>query len=56
MSRTNETERILMERDGLTREEAREEMAAALDAIGEGDFMAIHDMLMLEDDCIFDLI
>lgn len=52
----NNTERILMERDGLTREQAREEMAAAIDAIGNGDFDAIHDMLGLEDDCIFDLI
>lgn len=50
------TERILMERDGMTREQAREEMAATVDAIESGDFDAMHDILGLEDDYIFDLI
>lgn len=51
-----ETMRILMERDGLTEEEAREQMAECREALNNGDWDAIEDYLGLEDDYIFDLI
>ena len=51
----NEVLRILMERDGLSEDEAREEMAECVDALCNGDFEAINDYLGLEDDYIFDL-
>ena len=50
-----DTMRILMERDGLTEEEAREQMNEAREAIMDGDFEAMADYLGLEDDYIFDL-
>lgn len=50
-----DTQRILMERDGLTAEEAREQMNEAREAIMDGDFEAMADYLGLEDDYIFDL-
>lgn len=52
----NEVLRILMERDGLSEDEAREEMDECVDALCNGDFEAISDYLGLEDDYIFDLI
>lgn len=52
----NETERILMERDGLTREEAREEMKYALEELEAGNYSAMQEVLGLEDDYIFDLL
>lgn len=52
----NETMRILMERDGLTEEEAREQMNECREALYNGDLYAIEDYLGLEDDYIFDLI
>ena len=52
----NETMRILMERDELTEEEAREQMNECREALLNGDFDAIGDYLGLEDDYIFDLI
>ncbi len=52
----NETMRILMERDGLTKEEAKEQMNECREALFNGDFDAIEDYLGLEDDYIFDLI
>ena len=51
-----ETMRILMERDGLTEEEAKEQMDECREALFDGDFDAIGDYLGLEDDYIFDLI
>ncbi len=52
----SETMRILMERDGLTKEEAKEAMAECREALLNGDTEAIGDYLGLEDDYIFDLI
>lgn len=51
----SETMRILMERDGLTAEEAREQMNETREAIIDGDFEAMADYLGLENDYIFDL-
>lgn len=50
-----DTQRILMERDGLTAEEAKEQMDEAREALMNGDFEAMADYLGLEDDYIFDL-
>lgn len=52
----NETMRILMERDGLTEEEAREEMAAAREELEAGNYSAMQEVLGLEDDYIFDVL
>ena len=52
----SETMRILMERDGLTEAEAKEQMAECREALFNGDYDAIEDYLGLEDDYIFDLI
>lgn len=52
----NETMKILMERDGLTEAEAKEQMDECREALMDGDFEAIGDYLGLEDDYIFDLI
>lgn len=51
----NETMRILMERDGLTKEEAKELMTETREALINGDYEAMADYLGLEDDYIFDL-
>lgn len=51
-----DTQRILMERDGLTAEEAKEQMDEAREALMNGDFEVMADYLGLEDDYIFDLI
>lgn len=51
----NDTMRILMKRDGLTEEEAREQMNECREALMDGDFEAMADYLGLEDDYIFDL-
>ena len=51
-----ETQRILMERDGLTAEEAKEMMDECREALMDGDWDAMSDYLGLEDDYIFDLI
>lgn len=51
-----DTQRILMERDGLTAEEAKEQIDEAREALMNGDFEAMADYLGLEDDYIFDLI
>ena len=48
-------ENILMKRDGLTREEAQEEIAECREALENGDYEAINDYLGLEDDYIFDV-
>ena len=52
----NEVLRILMERDGLSEDEAREEIGECVDALCNRDFEAINDYLGLEDDYIFDLL
>lgn len=52
----SETKRVLMERDGLTSEEADDLMAETREALLDGDWNAIEDYLGLEDDYIFDLI
>lgn len=49
-------ERILMNRDGLTLEEAREQVEDCREALNNGDWDAIEDYLGLEDDYIFDII
>lgn len=51
-----ETQRILMERDGMSEEDAKELMDECREALLNGDFEAIGDYLGLEDDYIFDLI
>lgn len=52
----NEVLRILMERNGLSEDEAREEIGECVDALCNRDFEAINDYLGLEDDYIFDLL
>ena len=52
----NATEKILMERDGRTKEEAREMMKEALTELESGNLDAIQEILGLEDDCIIDLL
>jgi hypothetical protein len=52
----NETMRILMERDGYTKEEAREQMAMAREELESGNFEAMQEILGLEDDYIFDIL
>ena len=49
----NEVVRILMERDGVTEHEAKEQIAECREALNNGDFCAIEDYLGLEDDYIF---
>lgn len=51
-----ETMRILMERDGLSEEDAREEMALCREELESGNFSALQEVLGLEDDYIFDII
>lgn len=51
-----ETMRILMERDGLTKEEARDMMSEAIDELEAGNYSAMQDILGLEDDYIFDIL
>ena len=51
-----ETKRILMERDGLTEEEANDAIAECREALENGDWSAMQDYLGLEDDYIFDVI
>lgn len=49
-------EKILVKRDGLTLEEAREQIDECREALLDGDYEAIADYLGLEDDYIFDII
>ena len=51
-----ETQRILMERDDMSAEDAKELMDECREALLNGDLEAIGDYLGLEDDYIFDLI
>jgi len=48
-------ENILIRRDGLTREEAKEEIEECREALENGDYEAIQEYLGLEDDYIFDV-
>ena len=50
------TQRILMERDGLTAEEAKAQMDECREALNNGDWEAMADYLGLEDDYIFDVL
>ena len=48
-------EEILMRRDGVTREEAKEQIEDCLEDLENGNWSAIQDNLDLEDDYIFDV-
>ena len=52
----NRVVKILMKRDGLTENEAKDLIAECREALYEGDSEAIMDYLGLEDDYIFDII
>lgn len=52
----NQTMRILMERDGLSKEEAKEMMTECREELESGNFSAMQEILGLEDDYIFDII
>ena len=52
----NKVIEILMERDGVTQEEAEEMIEECRTALEEGDVYAIEDYLGLEDDYIFDIL
>ncbi len=56
MSNVNETQRILMERDGLTEQEAKDLMNECLEELESGNFEAMQEILGLEDDYIFDVL
>ena len=47
---------ILMKRDGVTRQEAKEMIAECREALMNGDEYAIEDYLGLEDDYIFEIL
>ena len=47
---------ILMRRDDVTREEAKEMIAECREALMNGDECAIEDYLGLEDDYIFEIL
>ena len=52
----NRVEEILMKRDGMTQEEARNLRLECAEALENGDHEAIHDLLELEDDYVFDVL
>lgn len=52
----SETMRILMERDGLTEEEAKDAIAEAREELESGNYQAMQEILGLEDDYIFDVL
>lgn len=52
----NRIRNILMERDGITAEEADELIQECRQSLNEGNYCAINEYLGLEDDYIFDLI
>lgn len=56
MAKVNETQRILMERDGLTEQEAKDLMNECLEELESGNFEAMQEILGLEDDYIFDVL
>lgn len=47
---------LLMKRDNISREEAKEMIKECREAILEGDTYAIQDILGLEDDYVFDIL
>ena len=51
-----ETQKILMKRDGLTAKEAQELIEETREALLDGDWDAIQDILGVEDDYIYDII
>ena len=53
---SKELVQILMRRDGVSREEAKEMIAECRQALLEGDEYAIENILGLEDDYIFDIL
>lgn len=53
MNNREELISILMERDGISRKEAIQEIENCVEAIENGDIEAIQDYLGLEDDYIF---
>lgn len=55
MSRSSLVE-ILVRRDGITKEEAQEEIAECAEALENGDTEAIQYYLGLEDDYILDVL
>lgn len=55
-SKPNKVVAILMERDGLTRGEAKRLIEECREALENGDTEAIKDYLGLEDDYIFDIL
>ena len=60
MKKNNEVVRILMERDGLSREEAQERLEEVREMISDADVWEVEDILAdelgLEMDYIFDII
>lgn len=52
----NRVTKILMERDGLTEAEAESLRLEASEALENGDYDAVNDILGLEDDYIFDVL
>lgn len=52
----NRVVKILMERDGLSEQEAKEMVMETRETLYNGDEEAIGDYLGLEDDYIFDII
>ena len=52
----NRVVKILMERDGITREDAEEQVEVCREALEAGDGEAIQYYLGLEDDYIFDIL
>ena len=52
----NRVIKILMDRDGLTEEEAKELISETIDALERGEFDAMGEYLGLEDDYIFDIL
>ena len=52
----NKIVKILMERDGLDEDEAKEQIAECREALESGEFDAIQTYLSLEDDYIFDVL
>jgi hypothetical protein len=60
MKKTNEVIRILMERDGLSRDEAEETLEEVREMISEADPWEVEDILAdelgLEMDYIFDIL
>ena len=52
----NRVEEILMNRDGMTQEEAHALRLECAEALENGDYEAIQEYLELEDDYIYDVL